>query len=315
MQRNDTSYASSMASTDEPDMDDEQTYIKNQLKNQQFSGNFSGNIKLVSSLDEYRAAIIVSAADEPRFVNNLEYMRNRLRHRHREMWIGATYSAEHPDQQATTSESASTSTGGWWTIWTELPEGTPIGDHMFKVKTIRWRPNEIIIRVRIVEEPRRQTLALPSTGDDASNDNDDTEWWSQLQRIAEQTELVGRQAWLQLCTFGGLLCQWLACREYSWSNAYVCVKYAANLVFLFGVLAFELIKWLGQTTMYLQSELREWIKVLMPLARSIVELVQKTIGGLMLLVLYMIRGDGDRGRQRPLMIEQRYNRQQRRPLY
>lgn len=305
-----------MAGGDEADLDHEQIAIKDKLKNLLFTGSYSSK-DYVRSLASYRDVITVT--DEA-FAVHLEYVKARLEQLQRQRlspptWIGATVQTKPTSAASSLAAGRSSSYYSCWTIWTELPAGTPLGDYRFKVKTIRWRPNEIIIKVRIVDEPqnRRQSAGA---GDAAATDTD-TEWWSQPQMIGQQCVLAGREAWTQVCAGGRQFREWIVSREYSWTNAYLCLKYVAYLVFLLAVLAIRLVDWLGRFALRLQSELRLWCIALTPLALSIVNLVQKCIGGLLILVS-MVWGDVMRGGGhvggRP-MIEPRYERQQYRPRY
>lgn len=128
-QLNDT--ASTVSMDDE--LDAEQQRLKDLLKNLKFTGNFHEK-RYVESLHDYRDLITIDPAGEPAFVRQLEFVKDKLMQSLRSLpcpvWIGATVRTDEPPHL--------------WTIWTELPNGTPFGAYRFKVE---WGGGEHLSRI------------------------------------------------------------------------------------------------------------------------------------------------------------------------
>lgn len=257
---------SSVGSDDQhPSLDDEQIALKKRLKNQKFLGTFHAK-KYVPSLQQYRDLITVDAQSPENFINQLEYVKDKLIQKHNKMlrnpvWIGATVTAE--------------SQPFVWTIWTQLPDGTPFGAYRFKVKTVRFLNNEIIIKVRIMDEPNESIQSESDTID--------------LQMSRERFLIVCQVVWSDMCLKSGQAHEWIKNRDYSLANSYEVCKYVVSFLVLMFWLTVNGIGWLGHLSLLLLVETRKWVTVLMPLFLKLVDLANNVIGGLFILISMMWR--------------------------
>lgn len=317
-----SSTASSQHSADDySDTDDEQANVKKCLRNLTFTGVYNSNI-YIEAIADYRAELIVRGDANPHFIASLEYARTKLLQQQQRrrtfddtppLWIGATLredvsfstpAAEQP--QLHTDDTALVTTRQQqrqrhsslekriWTIWTQLPPGTTIGQHRFKVKTIRWRPNEIMIKVRLADDDddretsSRANESASTTFDEMNTDSsaklNQTEVNFDLDALIDRGALLTAHCWSALCAGAVRFADWLSTREYSWQRAAATVKYIGSLALLLIVLALQLVAAFGHWSLLFMVESRKWWVAVRPVVQQLIDLLAKIIGAVFILL-------------------------------
>uniref|UniRef100_A0A7G3ABC2 FAD synthase n=1 Tax=Lutzomyia longipalpis TaxID=7200 RepID=A0A7G3ABC2_LUTLO len=146
-----------------PDDDSVGDFCKKILKSRIFLGEFREK-RLVEPLDCYRDVIIVSAQTETAIANDLDIVRSKLIDVHAGkgdvQWIGLT---RNTGQSSKGLESVS--------VWTELDSFYTFGKYWFQIRTIRFRNNEILLKLKVLRSvddvaPQQTVQELPFKWED-----------------------------------------------------------------------------------------------------------------------------------------------------
>lgn len=164
-------------------------------------------------------------------------------------------------------------------IWTEL-DGIPFGEYWFQIKTVRFRNNEALIKLKMlkpmhdVEESIRQEhkiREIQSTYDSG-------------QIAKDFQELLG--IWRKSCADYFL---WLFSQQITAKNVAGVLKFICLMALAIGTAGIHGLMYLGAFTLKFMAEFRKLIDVSMPIILKAFDLLSKVIGGIFLLVAMVWR--------------------------
>lgn len=241
---------------------------KDIVKKQVFLGQFTDK-KFVPCIEDYRDVIVVDASEASLFGRQLGFVSSRLLQTtgadNKKTWIGISLI-----ESATPAEQH-------WTLWTQLPEGLPFGEYLFKVKTISYKPNEIYLKLKVVYD-RDGSENPPSSPAQANIQMEDVinylgQLGSDVKRGLEKIWSTRHQitVWTVLIT------------------AKNCLKYLIAALLIFLAFLFESIPSIGRFALRASHEIRAFIVVLTPIFNGFIRLVNNIFGGFFILLAMIWR--------------------------
>lgn len=237
------------------------------LKTRTFLGHYQEN-RLVQGLQAYRSLVVISKTDES-LPKDIQLVRQRIKsfYLHKpEFWMGFT-------------DSSMIGVPHGSCIWTEL-DGIPFGEYWFQIKTVRFRNNEALIKLKVlkpmddVEESIRQEHKIK----EKQSDYDSGQIAKDFQELFEM--------WRRSCSEYFL---WLFSQQITAHNIASVLKFICLMALAAGTASFHGLMYLGAFTLKFMAEFRKLIDVSMPIILKALDLLSKVIGGFYLLLAMVWR--------------------------
>lgn len=266
------------------------------LKTRIFLGHYQEK-RFVAGVKAYRDLIVVSPT-ENEIVRDLEIVRNRiisaLGKTQPLLWVGYTHSG----MIGAPSGSC---------IWTELSESMPFGEYWFQIKTVHFRDNEVVIKLKMLRPmhsvekkstPNLQKAAVPDNEVGFSNSIG-----SMFTDTASQ--LIGNFSMNSSM-------MWLQSKKITSKNVGDSFKILFLVLVAVLTALVQFIRHLGEFTIRFMEVITKLVHVLMPLLLRCVDLLGKIIGGWYILIALMWRDTfGTRANGTPTT---NFNYHQREPI-
>lgn len=293
-----------------------QSLCKQLLKSRLFRGFFVER-RYVDNVKGYRD-IVTLQKSERSLEKMLKDIRDKLQlfysQQNPQMWIGIT-SGPLPGMTKPQPDALETH------LWVEIKD-LAFGQYWFSIKSIRFRDNEIILKLKDVqpveeEEPSKWVPTINSKKEICDKPNNDSLETTEISSVSSPAT----ESQVQLEDFKLLLQQWWAtikqtvydfmAQDISKENIKGFLRFLGLLIFSILSGAIVGIKFLGYFTIRFMNELSRFTHVSTPIILKIIELFNKVIGGFFIL-LAMIWKDliGKRNPQ-PAHNALEYNR----PMY
>lgn len=310
-----------MAATISPQEAALQSLCKQILKSRLFRGIYEER-RYVDDIKGYRD--IVSLHKSEKDLNKLvKDIRDKLQmfysHQNPNLWIGVTCGP----LAGSAPKAAALDTF----IWTEM-EDLAFGQYWFSIKTLRFRDNEVIIRLKVVRSvdteemsekwtkntvtPSKTAITQTATESNGAAPNDNSK--------DVENSFIPLDKQVNLNDFAELFQQWWSSikqttydfmsNDISKENLKGVLKFLALLLVSILSGALMAVKFLGQFTIRFMFELSRLTHVLTPIIIKIIEVFNKIVGGFYIL-LAMIWKDTVVNRSQPKHAALEYNR----PMY
>lgn len=270
--------------------DNMQIFCKQMLKTRVFLGHYQEK-RFVAGVKAYRDLIVVSSS-EKNIARDFEIVRNRivsaLGSAKPLVWVGYTHSGM-----------IGAPVGSC--IWTELSDPIPFGKYWFQVKTVRFRENEVFIKLKMlrplhasepVEQAEHRNIFPSSTTTDDGSPISSRMSETANDVIANFSELF--TVWRH-SMHDNLL--WLITQQITTKNMVSLIKVLFLLLVAGLTASVQSVKYLGEFTLRFMEETSKLVHVLMPLLVKCVDLLSKTIGGIYILIAMVWRDSVGGGRR------------------
>lgn len=249
------------------------------LKTRIFRGCYQER-RYVEHLNGYRDLIIINKQEND-LIKDLGYLRNRINdfYQNDNKWIGITI----PNMIGTPA--------GGTCIWTEITN-IPLGEHWFYLKTIKFRNNEIAIKLqqlRSIDDDNDNISSMKSRKLNTKNDNNDDN--------DENNVDVNNDATIN--DFINLFTSWnqsIKITLYSFlshdinkKNIISTLKFLGLIIISLLTFTIEAIKFIGIYSLRFMAELRLWIQTCTPIILTLIDLISKLIGGFYILIAMLWR--------------------------
>lgn len=294
-----------------------QSLCKQLLKSRLFRGFYVERL-YVEEVKDYRDVISLHKTEKS-LDKMLRDIRDKLQlfysHQNPQMWIGIT------SGQLTGISNPSLALNTF--LWVEMKD-LAFGQYWFSIKSIRFRDNEIILKLKEVqnveEDESPKWTKVPTTSQiqqicDKANESLDT-----TSNPSTQTPAIVKDNQVNFEDFVILMQQWwvgIKQSVYDFMAQDISKENIKGLLRFLGLLIISIlsgalvgIKFLGMFTLRFMFEVSRLTHVLTPIILKIIELVNKLIGGFYIL-LAMIWKDAVVNRNQPKHNALEYNR----PMY
>jgi len=251
-------------------------YSKQMLKSSIFVGSYLEK-RYIGAIEQYRNVVIIERSESD-IINALDKVFTKIKSQYPGVWTGYTT----PDTIGAPAGHA---------VWVQLPEDMIFGTYWFKVKSVRFRKNEILLQLvqvrpfdvknEPIEEKNIQTLSFEEVKGNF------------VRKFQEM-----------LIQFYGLL---------TYENIKNTVIFLSVLIATLFAASVSLLKYLSEFSLRLLREFSVLIKALTPIMQRIVEMFEKVIGGFYIL-LAMIWRDARRPSNHDAQNLQQLYYQQNRPM-
>lgn len=264
------------------------------LKTRIFLGQYQEK-RFVHDVQTYRDLIVVSSS-EVDLIRDLEAVRHRVQ-----------------QHTASTSKDGSSIWMGYTSagligapagscIWTELnnePDTIPFGHYWFQVRTVRFRDNEVLIKLKILRSmqsadqssssrPRQSfgssTTSTNNNENDSIFDTSTSSHSSTTEHIADFSQLLS--TWRQSAHDSIL---WICSHQLTASNAVQALRMLSLMMVAAMTGSVYAIKYLGMFTLRFMEEFSKLMHVMMPFLLRCLDLLGKTIGGFYILIAMIWR--------------------------
>lgn len=284
-----------------------QSTLKSSIKSKIFLGEFKEK-RYADPLKDYRDVILIDKRAETEIVKDFERMRIEIS----EFYMNRDGNAEIPFF-GYSSEAPGCDTSLFGVIsnlcclWTELDTDLPFGKYWFTVKTVKFRENEISLKLKCLrpvsdsdqhktissEKSKTRNGAEEATSDKKNETNFVEEWKALLDNW--KTEL--NQSLLQLLS------------SINRRNIVESAKFISFLLISFLTFLIASVKYVGIFTIKLMEQLNYFIHVSSPFLLAVVDLISKICGAFFILITMIWRDSTQPRRpqpQRPEAIQYRF---------
>ncbi len=240
--------------------DDLHSFCKNLLKSKIFVGHYQER-RRVDSIAAYRDLIVLPDS-ECDMIRDLQIVAKRIDDHHKQTkWIGIT------DKHMVGAPAG-------FCVWTEL-DNVPFGRYWFEVKTVRFRDNEVLVRVKMIR---------PFV---EASDSSSTESSRQTNTSLDAGDFVE----LLIAKKNGFLTFWydFIATGVTTQNVIAALKFSCLLIVGLVHGSVEFLKFLGYFSIRFMHEFNRLIHVCTPLFLGILDLGSKIIGGFYILVAMIFR--------------------------
>ncbi|XP_055715683.1 uncharacterized protein LOC129809683 [Phlebotomus papatasi] len=248
------------------DSDSLESFCKKVLKSRIFLGEFKEK-RLVSPLESYRDVIVVDVHSESAIANDLDIVCCKLLSVHGQKgdnhWIGVTKS--HNRESVL--------------IWTELESFYTFGRYWFQIKTVRFRNNEILLKLKVlrsVDDPP------PRTAEQELNFKWEDFDWPLIQRMGKDFGI-----WIQQQLRNFLI--FLLSLRINPSQIIPFIKMTILVIISAVVSSIHVVQALGDFSLRLIAEIRKCVHVLTPLFLGTLDVFSKIVGGFYMLIAMIWR--------------------------
>lgn len=238
-------------------------FVKSMLKGRLFIGNFQEK-RLVANLKAYRDVIVVSK-NEHDLLHDLEVVRKRIASVYKGRWVGITT----PEIVGAPAAHC---------LWVELPEEV-FGSYWYKIKTVRFREQEILLKVAIVRPVNKATA-------DASNieninhkkvENDAKTEDNEYSFTDFKKSLKDRGIYIQSATFAVLK------DVVTYQNTKDTIIFLSVLLMAIGASSVKLMHYVAEYSLRLLHEVSGLIRAVTPFFVACIDMVGKVIGACLIL--------------------------------
>lgn len=269
---------------------DMETFCKQMLKTRIFLGHFKEK-RYANDINVYRDLIVINP-NETEFSHDIEIVRNRITnfYKTKSIWFG--YTSTKLDDVLSPAPHC---------IWTDLDASIPFGHYWFQVKTLRFKDDEVMIKLKVLRPLRKSdktideqthifsSVSSPSTAADGQSENVDSN--DEQQSFDKTLKIAGSfiefiEMWwndLSKTILHGLSVHCTA------ENTIYCIKYLSILIVALITSAFYAVKYLGFFTIHFMAQSRELIRVMTPIIIQLLDLLNKIIGGFFILLAMIWR--------------------------
>lgn len=250
-----------------PSFDRMQTFCKQMLKTRTFLGHYQEN-RLVQSLHAYRSLVVISKTDES-LAKDIQIVRHRIK----------TFYSHNPDFWMGFTDSSMIGVPNGSCLWTEL-DGIPFGEYWFQIKTIRFRNNEAIIKLKILKpmEDVVESIRQEHKIKEEQSTYDSGQMAKDVQELLEMWRKSTSEYFL-----------WLFSQQITAKNIASVLKFICLMVLAVGSGCIHGLMYLGAFTLKFMAEFRKLLHVSMPIILKALDLLSKVIGGIFLLVAMIYR--------------------------
>lgn len=259
---------------------DMETFCKQMLKTRIFLGHFKEK-RYANDLNAYRDLIVINP-NETEFSHDIEIVRNRITnfYKTKSIWFGYT-STKLDDVLSPTPHC----------IWTDLDASIPFGHYWFQVKTLRFKDDEVMIKIKMLRPLRKtdkttdEQLFYTENQSHAAEDDDDDQPFNKTLRIAGSL-IEFLQIWWDDLYKTILHALSVHCNA---ENTIYFIKYVSILFVAFVTSMLYAVKYLGYFTIHFMAQSRELIRVMTPIILKLIDLLNKIIGGFFILLAMIWR--------------------------
>lgn len=252
-----------------------QNDCKQMLKNRIFLGHYQEK-RHVSSILAYRDLVVLNNTERD-LKKLLDSIKLRIGFYNPESWIGIT-------------DSKMVGTPAGHCLWTELEE-LPFGQYWFQIKTIKFRNNEVYLKIKSVR---------------AMESGDQKE---EIKLIDESSDINQVAA-----NFQELLLRWrdstkahflhFLSNDITKENIINTIKFTSLLLLSLVTGAFHGIKFLGVFTIRFMAEFTRFIHVATPIFFGIIEFFNKMVGGFYILLAMVWKDSTGKSRKNDMQAIQ-----------
>ncbi|GAB0091566.1 uncharacterized protein DMENIID0001_064210 [Sergentomyia squamirostris] len=259
-------------STDFPPAGDSlENFCKKVLKSRIFLGEFREK-RLVSSLQSYRDVIVVDVHSESAIVNDLDVIQAKVcewsTRTAKDSWIGVTRNL---NETTRSLESIS--------LWTELESFYPFGKYWFQIKTVRFRDNEILLKLKVLRSVDDSTPLQRTEQQELKWEDID---WSLVERGGQKLYIWTKNQVRDFIIF-------LLSMKIHPGHIFAGVKMIIFVAITAIVSAFQGIQLVGNFGLRFMQELRKCIHVLTPIFLGTLDIFSKIVGGFYMLIAMIWR--------------------------
>lgn len=255
-------YNNAESSTDQDELTSEEIAIrklaKSILLNQIFIATYQER-RYVQGLNDYRDVVRIHN-EETNLLKALKHVKKRMESYY-QCWIGIT-------------EDDMIGAPVGTCIWVELPEQGKFGKYWFKIKSIKFKKNEIMVKVKILRDantPDKDILKINSNPDEF---------------MANVKENLAEMVVMTKMSLGTFLTDILTIENTKSALVYV----SAVLVTIF-IGFVNLVQYLGEYFLKLCRELSLLVKSLTPILIAFIDMIGKTFGSLFYLIFLLFVGN------------------------
>lgn len=260
---------SEASTTDVEDLSEKERNVRyfatQMLKTRMFIGQFQER-RWVEPLQAYRDVLVINKSEFD-LLKDVESVRRRLRgyYQSSNHWIGLT------DPQFVGAPNGHC-------IWIE-PTENALGNYWFRIRGVKFRRNEVILRVKVVRPVTTQSV-LPNE----SFENNVTKL---LENFSwETTSENAKKYLLEYLT-------WLFTNVLTTSNIKEAITFLGVFVVTGLALSVKGVKFFMDFFLKFMREVSYFIESSTPVMLAVVNLIGKAIGGFYLLIIMMFRGNNN----------------------
>lgn len=231
---------------------------KSVLLNQIFMATYQER-RYVQSLNDYRDVVRVHS-DESDLLKSLKHVKKRIES-HYQCWIGIT------DDDMTGAPVGTC-------LWVELPQHGKFGRYWFKIKSIKFKRNEITVKVKVLRDadtPDRNVVNVTTNS---------KEFIEQVQETIIDMLIITKT---NLIAFHKEI--------FTIDNTRKALVYISALLVTLFIGAVHLLQYLGEYSLRLFREVSIFVKYATPIFLAIIDMVGKTFGSLFYLIYVLFRGN------------------------
>lgn len=246
-----------------------QILCKQMVKTRVFLGHYQEK-RFVDSLQSYRDIIAISVTEKD-LINDMDIIKKRITKAGHLVWIGFTDSSVIGAPVAPC-------------LWTKL-EHIPFGEYWFQIKTIRFRDTEILIKLKMLrpkysmdQQVTKKTIPQPNLFD----------FSPYISGVCDTATQLSHD-----------LVNWIQERKFDKENFITSLKLFSLLVIGTLTASWHFVGYVGKFSLQFMDLMIRLIHVSMPLLLSLVDLLNKIIGGIFILIAMIWRdtfGSGSRSR-------------------
>lgn len=241
-----------------------QIFAKQMLSGRLFMGAFQEK-RYVESLNNYRDVICISR-EEQELIHDITVVKQRIDDLYPgNHWVGITS----PDMAGAPAS---------YSVWVELPEDVTFGAYWFRIRKLKFRQNEVCLRVKIVR----------AINHDANHQSGDAE------------EVFSNNTFSSEDILNNVKQNINEKLHYFLKNVTTFSNFKESIKFLFMLLAtlitclFEILKHLSEFLLKFMNEFSKFLKSSAPIFQIFANLIDRLFRTLCMLIAVLIRGQTPR---------------------
>lgn len=270
--------------------------LKSSIKSKIFLGEFTEK-RYADPLKDYRDVILIDKRAETEIVKDFERMKSEISEFYNNRNEGIPffgYSSEAPGCDTSLFGSNSCC------LWTELDADLPFGKYWFTVKTVKFRENEITVKIKCLRpvsdsDQQRTTSSEKSkhkNAEEATTDKkNETDFVQEWKALLENWKTELNQSLLQLLA------------SINRRNIVESAKFISFLLISFLTFLIASVKYIGIFTIKLMEQLNYFIHVSSPFLLAVVDLISKICGAFFILITMIWRDSTQPRRPQPQRAE------------
>lgn len=229
-------------------------FCKQMIKKRVFQGSYQER-RYVEHLKGYRDLVVLHSKENDLKID-LRYIKNRVYnfYNNDNHWVGISL-----------PETIGAPAG--LCIWTEI-DNLAFGEYWFQIRSIRFKTNEVIIKLKALHP------ITANTSGSAHEENSDT-------TLSPQNLYILFRAWKRSISESIM---WFLSKEINKDNILALLRFTGVLLLSLMTGSLEMIKFLGVFVIRFLAEMRNLLRVASPIILKIIDLLNKIIGGLFILL-------------------------------